>query len=61
VTAQESGMWKVSGIRRITSCPFLDQHPLASPLDKLVKHQTQIGHDETAHVEAEELSGVSCA
>ena len=53
-------MGRVSGICRITSCTFLDQNVLATSLDILVKHHTQIGQSKAAHVEAEEFGGVSC-
>jgi len=60
-TAQESEMGMAPGICRSNSCRFLDQHPLTAALDKLIKHQTQIGQGETAHVEAKELGSVPCA
>lgn len=39
----------------------LDQHPLATALDKLVKHEAYISQGEAADVEAEELGCMPCA
>lgn len=35
------------------------QHPLASPLDKLIQHHGHIREHEAANVEPEELGGVA--